>query len=79
MLTIQEYMNQVFEIVRIDAQLEEIRRVSTCFPASPNITGRESDLIKKKDKILSKLDKEHKPVELAPVEQYIDIELRLMK
>ena len=79
MLTIEKYLNKVFEIVRINAQLEEIRRISTCYPADQNIQERENKLYAKKDKILKELDKEHKPIELAPVEQYIDIELQYTK
>jgi hypothetical protein len=79
MLTIEEYLNKVFEIVRINAGLEEIRRISTCYPADQNIQSRESKLYAKRDKIMKELDKEHKPVELAPVEQYIDIELQYTK
>ena len=79
MLTIQEYLSQVFEVVRINAQLQEIRRISVCFPPSSIVADREDDLYKKRDKILAKLDKSHKPIEIAPVEQYIDLEYRPVK
>jgi len=79
MLTIEEYINKVFELVRIDAQLEELRRISTCVPPNPVIQNREDKLYAKMDKIKAKLDKEFKPVELASVEQYIEVELQHMK
>ena len=76
MLTTKEYLNKVFEVVAITAQLEEIRRISICYPADRNIQEREDKLCAKRDKILKKLDKEFKPIELAPIEQYIEIELQ---
>ena len=79
MLTIEEYLSDAFQLVRIDAQLEELRRISTCVPPTPMIQDREDKLYAKRDKIKTRLDKEFKPVELAPVEQYIEVELQYMK
>ena len=79
MLTIEQYLNKIFEVIAITAQLEEIRRISICYPTDQNIQNRESKLYTKRDKIMKELDKEHKPIELAPIEQYIDIELEYKK
>ena len=79
MLTIEQYLNKVFELVRIKAQLEEIKRISICYPTDQNIQNRISKLNKKQDKIKKELDTRFKPIELAPVEQYIDIELQHLK
>jgi len=79
MLTIEEYLKKIFEIVRIEAQLEEIKRISICYPTDQNVQNRTSKLNVRLDKIKRELDKELKPVELAPVEQYIEVELQYMK
>jgi hypothetical protein len=79
MLTIETYLQKIFEIVRIEAQLEEIKRISICYPTDQNIQNRTSKLHERLDKIRKELDKELKPVELAPVEQYIEVELQYLK
>ena len=79
MLTIKQYLNKVFELVRTDAQLAEIRRISVCYPTDQNIQNRESKLYARQDKIKKQLDEKFKPVELAAIEQYIDIELQYIK
>jgi len=76
MLTIEKYLSYVFEVVRINAQLEELRRIEPSIPMNKSVQQRREFLYLKKDKVMKILDKEHKPIELAPVEQYIDIELQ---
>ena len=79
MLTIETYLNKVFELVRIDAALEEIKRISICYPTDQNIQSRVCKLNEKQDKLIKELDTKFKPIELAPFEQYINIELQNLK
>ena len=76
MLTIEKYLSYVFEVVRINAQLEELRRIEPAVSSNVTIQQRVEFLYRKRDKVKQILDKEHKPIEIAPVEQYIDIELK---
>lgn len=76
MLTIEKYLNYIFEIIRIDAQMEELKRMELLFAPNKYWAERKEMLYLKKDRILRILDKEHKPVEIAPFEQYIEIELQ---
>ena len=76
MLTVEKYLSYVFEVVQINAALEEIRRFKPALPLNAVLQQREDVLYAKRDKIMRILDKEHKPVEIAPYEQYIDIEMQ---
>ena len=76
MLTIEKYLSYVFEIVRIKAQLQELKRISPAVPLNATVQQRTDFLYTKLDRVKQILDKEHKPIEIAPVEQYIDIELQ---
>ena len=76
MLTIEKYLSYVFEVVRINAQLEELRRIEPSVPSNVGVQRRMNFLHAKKDRVMQILDKAHKPIEMAPVEQYIDIELQ---
>lgn len=79
MLTIEKYLSYVFEVVRINAQLEELRRIEPSVAQGGAISKRTDFLYRKLDKVKQILDKENKPIEMASVEQYIDIELKFIK
>ena len=73
MLSVKKFFELTFEVIRIDAQLEEIRRIKTCIPHSALLQQREDSLNTKLDNVRKKLDKEFVPVELASIEQYVKI------
>jgi len=75
MLNTQEFLEDVLEIVRIQAQLEELKRIDMIIARNTHLANRRTDLEYKLDTIINRLDKETKPMELAPIEQYIDIVL----
>lgn len=74
-MKVGEYIKNVLELVRIEGQLEEIRRCATYTPQNALLHSRSDKLHRRKDEIRKKLDKEYTPLELAPVEQYIEIAL----
>lgn len=76
MLTIEQYMSYIFELVRIDAQLEELIRITPMVPRNALLQRRVEQLHATQDRIIQLLDKSAKPVEIAPFEQYIEVEYK---
>jgi len=73
MLSIEKYLELTFEVLRKRAQLEEIERFRPYFGSTLYIDNRQEQLHKEIERIIAKLDKSAKPIELAPYEQYIDV------
>jgi hypothetical protein len=72
-LTVEKYMQGVLAVVEINAKLEELKRVAMYAPNKEFIAQREQTLQDEKYLIMKKLDNKAKPLELAPLEQYIDV------
>jgi len=79
MLKVEEYLQKVFEVIRIDGSLEEIRRISVAVPCSATLQNRETQLHHRKEELLKEMGSEYTPVEMAPYEQYIEVELQHTK
>jgi len=75
MLSIEKYLEKVFEIIRLQAKLEEVKRIQPCVPHNTYLVDRIDVLHNQIDKSVEKISKEIKPLGIAPYEQYIDIEL----
>jgi len=75
MLTVKEYFEVIFDAVRIQAQIEEVKRTELCIPRNTYLIDREETLRNDLYKVVSKMDKEVTPPEVAPIEQYVQIEM----
>jgi hypothetical protein len=73
MLSIETYLEKVFEVVTMKAQLSELARVELIMPPSDFVNQRRERLNTDIDLVMAELDKSVKPLEIAPWEQYIDV------
>ncbi len=75
MITTEEYFKTLHKLVAINGQLEEVKRFESILRQHGLYEIRINQLWAEKDRLMKKLDKEHTPLDLAPIAQYIELDV----